>query len=154
MSKPEFFPSHRITLRSGEVEEVMLIDGAAYTRDEWESETVADYECDEAGAWTFQGEPFAGAVGEIKPPRPWPTIRNCNFAARHDDRGRHVREALTAAGRGCEDCDLIGALDNLEATLADHAESDSEESMRLCREAEEAVESAFLAIGVAFDKAD
>lgn len=82
------------------------------------------------------------------------TIRNCNFASRHDDRGRHVREALTAADRGCEDCDMIGALDDLEATLADHAESDSEESMRLCREAEEAVEAAFLAIGVAFDKAD
>lgn len=75
----------------------------------------------------------------------YPTIRNCNFSSREDDRGRHVHEAILAADRGCEDCNLIGALDDLEATLADHAESDSEESMRLCREAEEAVESAFLA---------
>jgi hypothetical protein len=66
MTMPEFAPSHRITLRSGEVEEVMLIDGAAYTREEWESETMADYERDESGAWTFQGEPFACTVSEIK----------------------------------------------------------------------------------------
>ena len=66
MTKTKFQPSHRITLRSGEVEEVMLVDGAAYTREEWESETVADYERDENGAWTFQGEPFACTVEEIK----------------------------------------------------------------------------------------
>lgn len=84
----------------------------------------------------------------------FPTIRNCNFSSREDDRGRHVREALTAADRGCEDCDLIGALDDLEATLADHAEDGSEESMRLCREAEEAVEAALLVINAAFNEAD
>lgn len=84
----------------------------------------------------------------------YPTIRNCNFSSRHDDRGRHVREAVLAADRGCDDCDLIGALDDLEATLADHAESDSEESMRLCREAEAAVEAAVLAINSVFDNAD
>jgi len=65
MTKPAFQPSHRITLRSGEVEEVMLVDGAAYTADEWESETMADYECDDDGRWTFQGEPFACTVEEI-----------------------------------------------------------------------------------------
>lgn len=65
MTKTKFQPSHRITLRSGEVEEVMLVDGAAYTREEWESETVADYERDENGDWTFQGEPFACTVEEI-----------------------------------------------------------------------------------------
>ena len=62
----KFQPSHRLTLRSGEVEEVKLVDGAAYTREEWESETVADYERDESGAWTFQGEPFNCTVREIE----------------------------------------------------------------------------------------
>jgi hypothetical protein len=65
MTKPDFQPSHRITLRSGEVEEVMLVDGAAYTAAEWDSMTVADYECDESGHWTFQGEPFDCKVQEI-----------------------------------------------------------------------------------------
>jgi hypothetical protein len=65
MTKPAFQPSHRITLRSGEVEEVMLVDGAAYTAAEWESATLADYERDEDGRWTFQGEPFACTVEEI-----------------------------------------------------------------------------------------
>ena len=63
---PIFQASHRITLSSGEVEEVMLIDGAAYTREEWQSETAADYEREESGAWTFQGEPFNGTVSEIE----------------------------------------------------------------------------------------
>ena len=66
MTETAFCPTHRITLRSGEVEEVMLVDGAAYTREEWDSETQADYERDEAGAWTFQGQPFACSISEIK----------------------------------------------------------------------------------------
>jgi hypothetical protein len=61
-----FQPSHRITLVSGEVEEVMLVDGAAFTSEEWESETMADYERSEGGAWTFQGEAFSCTVEEIK----------------------------------------------------------------------------------------
>lgn len=66
--KPKFQPSHRITLASGEVEEVMLIDGAAYTGEEWESATMADYERDDSGPWpiwTFQGEPFVGIIDEV-----------------------------------------------------------------------------------------
>lgn len=62
MNKPVFNPSHRITLPSGEVEEVMLIDGAGYTQAEWDSETQADYERTAAGEWTFCGQPFAGSV--------------------------------------------------------------------------------------------
>jgi hypothetical protein len=81
----------------------------------------------------------------------YPTIRNCNFAAREDDLGRHVAEALVASDRGCDDCDLIGALDGLEATLAVHAESDSAEAERACAEAEEAVEAALLVVNAAFE---
>lgn len=79
----------------------------------------------------------------------YPTIRNCNFAAREDARGRHVADALAAADRGCEDCDLIGALDDLEATLKAHAESDSAEAEEACTDAEEAVAAAMLAVNEA-----
>lgn len=66
MTEKKFQPSHRITLRGGEVSEVLLVDGAAYTQDEWESETAADYERHQNGDWTFQGKPFAGTVSEIQ----------------------------------------------------------------------------------------
>lgn len=84
----------------------------------------------------------------------YPVARNCNFSARKDDRGRHVCEALAAADSGCEDCDLIGALDDLEATLATHAESDSAEAEEATAKAEEAVEAALLRINSAFDAQD
>lgn len=83
----------------------------------------------------------------------WPTIRNSNFSSREDDRGRHVWEAVREADRGCHDCDLIGAIDDLEAVLEKHAESDSAESELACTEAEEAVEAALLAIRDAFGEA-
>lgn len=57
-----FIPTHRITTPSGRVIAVMLVSGAGYTRSEWESETAADYERDDSGNWTFQGEPFSGSV--------------------------------------------------------------------------------------------
>lgn len=65
LKKPAFCPSHRITLRSGEVEVVMLVDGAAYTAEEWATNSMADYECDEDGRWTFQGEAFDCTVKEM-----------------------------------------------------------------------------------------
>lgn len=65
-TKPKFYPTHRITLRSGEVEEVMLVDGAAYTRDEWDACDAACYERDEDGRWMFQGEAFTCTVSEIE----------------------------------------------------------------------------------------
>lgn len=64
VTDPDFCPTHKITTSTGEVE-VQLVDGAAYTAEEWESETAADYERDEAGNWTFQGAAFAGAVRPI-----------------------------------------------------------------------------------------
>jgi hypothetical protein len=35
---------------------VMLEDGAAYTKEEWEHDSSADWECDCKGEWTFQGK--------------------------------------------------------------------------------------------------
>lgn len=61
-----FKASHRIAIQSGEMVDVLLNwDGAAYTVEEWLYETMADYERDEDGRWTFQGAPFDGRVEEI-----------------------------------------------------------------------------------------
>ena len=55
--------THKIT--SGRrVWVVMLAEGAAYTRAEWDAYERADWECDPDGVWTFQGAaaPGVGAV--------------------------------------------------------------------------------------------
>jgi hypothetical protein len=57
--------THRITTDAGEVIDVMLDDGVAYSAAEWVATVAADYECDEAGRWLFQGQPFAGSVEPI-----------------------------------------------------------------------------------------
>jgi hypothetical protein len=46
----------------------MLCDGVAYTREEWDSETLADWSVDDDGAWLFQGRahPTAGTVTVTK----------------------------------------------------------------------------------------
>lgn len=102
-----------------------------------------------AGGWARPDDGYAEPPAER-----WPTIRNCNFSARDDERGRIVLDAVRTADRGCDDCDLIGSLDDLEATLARHAESDSAEAEAACTEAEDDVVAALLAIAVAFDKED
>ena len=60
-----FAPTHVITLDDGERVEVQLVDGAGYTREEWDSATAADYERQDNGDWTRQGQPFAGRVRVI-----------------------------------------------------------------------------------------
>jgi hypothetical protein len=56
-----FLPTHEINLtdkRDGERKPsiyVQLLDGAAYTAEEWASSTAADWTCD-VGVWAFQGE--------------------------------------------------------------------------------------------------
>lgn len=63
----KFYPTHKISLfvpgndDADETIEVTLDaddDGAgpAYTREEWESATSADWERDASGSWTFQGQ--------------------------------------------------------------------------------------------------
>jgi hypothetical protein len=60
MTMSDFTPTHKITLADGTTELVQLVDGSAYTRAEWDSASAADYERQEDGSWTFQGEAFAG----------------------------------------------------------------------------------------------
>ena len=56
-----FQPTHVIQHDSTTVE-VMLVDGVAYQRDEWESTTGADYQRTDDGRWLFNGEAFNGTV--------------------------------------------------------------------------------------------
>lgn len=58
---PRFRPTHRLTLPKRGSLLVMLVDGVAYTRQEWKTATSADYECVD-GQWLFQGQPFAGTI--------------------------------------------------------------------------------------------
>jgi len=78
------------------------------------------------------------------------TIRNCNYATLDDALSQAVVTALRLADQGCVDCDLLGSLDELETTLADHAGSDSELSVAACLYAEDAVAAAVEAIDHAF----
>jgi len=57
MPANEFRPTHTIEITTrGSTRHipVQLVDGSAYTADEWETETAADWEVVE-GAWLFQG---------------------------------------------------------------------------------------------------
>lgn len=82
----------------------------------------------------------------------YPTTRNCNYATRDDALSQAVVTALRLADQGCVDCDLLGALDELETTLADHAGSDSELSVAACLYAEDAVAAAVEAMDHSFTK--
>ena len=57
----DFSPTHEITLtdkltHQRETIPVMLDDGAAYTRAEWDAAAPASWTCDDDGNWWFQGE--------------------------------------------------------------------------------------------------
>lgn len=68
-------PTHRITRDAAapcapgpptaEQIDVMLIDGQGYTASEWVTDSAADYECDDGGAWTDRGQAFNGEVCAI-----------------------------------------------------------------------------------------
>lgn len=57
----KFRPTHEITLtdsRDGERKTipVRLVDGAGYTREEWDADDKADWEWSADRGWTFQGQ--------------------------------------------------------------------------------------------------
>ena len=82
----------------------------------------------------------------------YPTIRNSNYATLPDSHSQAVVTALRLVDQGCVDCDLLGALDDLETTLADHAGSDSEFATAACLYAEDAVAAAVDAMNHSFTK--
>lgn len=76
----------------------------------------------------------------------YPIVANCNFESRDDERGRTVHAARKAVEAGLtDDADLIAALDGLEDTLAEYAETDNTIATEACRGAERAVADAWTA---------
>lgn len=68
------------------------------------------------------------------------TIRNCNFAPREDVVGQTIHAARKAVEAGLTtDADLIDAMDELESTLTEYADSGSAIAVEACRDAESAV---------------
>lgn len=86
--------------------------------------------------------------------KPYPVIRNSNYQTPDNDRAEAVLAALRLVDQGCVDCDLIGAMDDLEATLAQYATDDSEHARVACLAHEDAVADAVQTINEAFDKGD
>lgn len=71
-------------------------------------------------------------------------IANCNFENRDDAAGKAIHAARKAVeSRLTTDAELVAALDSLEETLAEHAESGDVNSVEACREAEAAVVAAY-----------
>jgi len=60
-----FSPTHCIKLNRRDAIYVMLDDGRAYQRCEWDTATAADYERTDDGRWLFQGQAFNGRVYEL-----------------------------------------------------------------------------------------
>ena len=83
----------------------------------------------------------------------YPVIRNCNYGTQ-DDRSLAVVAALRLVDQGCVDCDLLGAMDDLEATLAQYATDDSEYAQVACLAHEDAVADAVRKINEAFEEGD
>lgn len=58
-----FQPTHAIRFATGEVLKVQLVDGVAYTREEWDSGNRSDWTINDDNEWVFQGrvteQPFA-----------------------------------------------------------------------------------------------
>jgi hypothetical protein len=50
--------------------------------------------------------------------KPYPVIRNCNYQTPDNDRAEAVLAALRLVDQGCVDCDLLGAMDDLEQVLS------------------------------------
>jgi DNA-directed RNA polymerase subunit RPC12/RpoP len=78
----------------------------------------------------------------------WPAIHAAEYESRCDPLGQNVLAAASLSV-DCDDCDLIGSLEDLERLLRGQGYSNEE---RL--EAEESVESSLLVIRHAFEKND
>jgi hypothetical protein len=83
----------------------------------------------------------------------YPVIRNSNYGTQ-DDRSLAVVAALRLVDQGCVDCDLLGAMDDLEATLKQYATDDSEYARVACLAHEDWVADVVQTINEAFDNGD
>lgn len=57
----EFKPTHEINTKDGRTIPVQLVDGALYTRAEWDASDAADWSLDADGGLVFQGQPVDGS---------------------------------------------------------------------------------------------
>lgn len=64
METNPFSPTHAITFANGDVLKVQLVDGVAYTREEWNSYSHADWTVSDEGEWLFQGRAIDGSSVE------------------------------------------------------------------------------------------
>ena len=85
--------------------------------------------------------------------KPYPVIRNSNYGTQ-DELSLAVVAALRLVDQGCVDCDLLGAMEDLEATLKQYATEDSEHASVACLSHEEAVYEAVQSINEAFENGD
>lgn len=77
----------------------------------------------------------------------YPIIKNCNF-----ERDDEILKAVKAVEKGwTQDDDLISALDSLEETLTEHADSEYVNSVNACREAESRVRERYEQIAAEVD---
>ena len=77
----------------------------------------------------------------------YPITANCNFESRGDAAGQAIHNACKAVESGrVTSADLIEAMEFLEETLTDHADSGSTVSVELCAKAEAAVVAAYNAV--------
>lgn len=73
----------------------------------------------------------------------WPQIRFFGYELREDSTGAAVQAALELTDKDCNDCDLHGALDNLEAVLEQHSALLDRQSTARVEQAEANVAEAF-----------
>jgi hypothetical protein len=78
----------------------------------------------------------------------FPVIRNCNYQSPDNDRAEAVLAALRLVDQGCVDCDLLGAMDDLEQVLS--GDNAATEAIAY----EQCVADAVQKINEAFDKGD
>jgi hypothetical protein len=64
MTREGFEPTHRISIGARRIP-VQVVDGACYTRAEWESGTSADWEIDLIGKLTCQGRQVGAIIRPI-----------------------------------------------------------------------------------------
>jgi len=71
-------------------------------------------------------------------------IRNCNYQATDNDRAEAVLAALRLVDQGCVDCDLLGAMDDLEQVLSgDNAATDAMAYEQCVADAVQTINKAF-----------
>lgn len=100
-----WIPTHQIRTSGVETPVMLSDDGAAYTKDEWDTTSPADYERRD-GQWLFQGQAFNGTVQAIKAPQGEPLyyVAFQREDGKWDIVNQFTAESDEAANAYAEDC--------------------------------------------------